>query len=61
MAQTPNVNIGIDPFDDKKKAFEASDYHLTQEIATEHVWGPAEIENRQNRLSELAVKAWPLR
>ena len=61
LAQRPNVNIGNDPFDDKKKAFEASDYHLTQEIATEHVWGPAEIENRQNRLSELAVKAWPLR
>ena len=60
LAQTPNAYIGNDPFDDKKRVFKASDYDLTKEIATEHVWGPAEIEKRQDRLSELAVKAWPL-
>ena len=60
LAETPNNDIGNDPFDDKKKVFEASNYQLTKEIATEHVWGPAEIEGRQDRLSKLAVKAWPL-
>ena len=60
LPQTPNADIGNAPFDDKKKAFEASEYYLTQEIATEPVWGPAEIEKRQSRLSELAVRAWSL-
>ena len=56
LAGTPNKDIGNDPFDEKKKVFELSDYQLTREIMIEHVWGPAEIEKRQNRLSELAVK-----
>ena len=60
LAQTPNANIGNAPFDDKKQVFAASEYHLTQEIATELVWGPAEIEKRQDRMSELAIEAWPL-
>ena len=57
---TPNKDIGNDPFDEKKQVFELSDYQLTKEIVIEHVWGPAEIEKRQDRLAELAVKAWPL-
>ena len=60
LAQTPNADIGNDPFDDKKEVFQASEYQLTREIASEQTWGPAEIEDRQRRLSDLAVKAWPL-
>ena len=61
LAESPNADIGNDPFDKKKEGFEASDYQLTKEIANGDVWGPAEIEKRQYRLSELAIKAWPLR
>ena len=61
LAGKPNRSIGNDPFEEKKRVFEASNYRLTEEVATERVWGPAEIEKRQGRLSELAVRAWPLR
>lgn len=61
LAGTPNADIGNDPFDEKKEVLRESDYQLTKEIAAEQVWGPIEIEKRQHRLSEVAVKAWPLR
>lgn len=60
LAQTPNSSVGNAPFEDKKTVFAASEYQLTREISTEDVWGPAEIEERQDRLSKLAVTAWPL-
>ena len=60
LAATLNRDIGNDSFDEKKPVLESSDYQLTKEISTEKVWSPAEIEKRQDRLSQLAVKAWPL-
>ena len=60
LTATINSDIGNDSFEDKKDVFNESEYELTKEIATEHVWGPAEIEDRQERFSKIAVKAWPL-
>jgi len=60
LAQTPNSRVGNAPFEEKKTVLQASEYQLTREISLEQVWGPAEIEERQDRLSKLAVTAWPL-
>ena len=60
LTGTLNRDIGNDPFGYKREILALSDYQLTKEIADEQVWGPAEIERRQERLSQLAVKAWPL-
>ena len=58
---TVNSSIGIARFDEKKQVFQTAEYDLTREVATERTWSPSEIEQRQAGLSELAVKAWPLR
>ena len=55
-----NRNLRNNSFDEKRKVYETSEYLLTHEIAEEQTWGPAEIEKRQRRLSELAVRAWPM-
>ena len=60
LAGTINRDIGNDPFEEKRKFLEASEYYLTRELANETEWTPAEIEKRQIWLSELALKAWPL-
>ena len=61
LAATLNRNIGNDPFHQKREVLGSSDYQLTREVVLENVWGPTEIEKRQDRLAELAIKAWPLR
>jgi hypothetical protein len=30
-------------------------------VAKEKEWGPKQIESRQKRLAELAVKTWPIK
>ena len=60
LSATLNRDIGNDSFDEKRGIFGESEYQLTKEITLQQTWGPAEIENRQKRLSDLAVKAWPL-
>ena len=60
LAGTLNTDIGNHSFNEKRKTFKTSDYRLTKEIALKQMWGPPQIEKRQDRLSELSVKAWPL-
>jgi hypothetical protein len=55
-----NSTIGNGSFADKKKVFEKSAYDLTLEVSRESSWGETEIEARQERLANLAVKTWPL-
>ncbi len=61
LRNTSNSELGNAPFEDKREIFASSSYELTKEISSESEWGPAEIENRQERLAELAIEAWPLR
>ena len=60
LQSSSNSELGNAPFEEKKKVFALSTYRLTKEISSEQDWGPTEIENRQERLSELAIAAWPL-
>jgi Protein of unknown function DUF262/Protein of unknown function (DUF1524) len=54
-----NVKIGGSGFSEKKKVFAKSPLLLTQAIAKFAKWGPAEIDERQETLADLAVKIWP--
>ena len=60
LSGTLNQAIGNEAFASKKPTLATSSYELTKEVSTEATWGPGKIENRQNRLAELAVQAWPL-
>jgi hypothetical protein len=54
-----NAKIGGNGFAEKKKAFVKSPLLLTQAISKFAKWGPAEIDERQEALADLAVKIWP--
>ena len=54
-----NAKIGGIGFSDKKKVFAKSPLLLTQAVAKFAKWGPAEIDERQEALSDLALKIWP--
>lgn len=57
---TQNSMIGNKSFADKKPILKASGYLLTSQIADKNSWGVNEINERQIKLAELAVKTWPL-
>lgn len=45
-------------FVDKKRVYEKSAYLLTQRLAKYAQWSPASIEDRQNKMAELAIHIW---
>lgn len=53
--------IGNKGFAAKKKHYADSEFLITKELATVSDWGIAEIAERQARLAEQAVKAWPVK
>jgi hypothetical protein len=56
-----NSNRGNDSFKTAKKYYAKSDFRLTKELAAiGDEWNEEAIKVRQERLAELAVKAWPL-
>ena len=54
-----NAKIGGDGFAEKKKVFAKSPLLLTQAVSKFAQWGPAQIDERQEALADLAVKIWP--
>jgi len=60
LTGTVNSKLGNVNFNEKQPAFAQSKYSLTHEVASYNDWGIAEIEARQKRLAELAVKTWKL-
>lgn len=60
MRERMNALIGNDSFDEKRPHLAASNYELTAEMGKATSWGVDEIEARQRRLAELAVKSWPI-
>jgi hypothetical protein len=56
-----NVEGGNDGFVQKKAIYAASDFQLTKMISECALWGPAEVEQRQKQLAQLAVTTWPNR
>jgi hypothetical protein len=60
LKATSNSIIGNNSFEDKKIVLGQSGLVLTREIASQLFWGPDEINRRQEKLAELAVRTWPL-
>ena len=60
LQATKNNAIGNKGFNEKKPILKASEYNLTSQVAKNTVWGATEINKRQKKLAELAVKTWSL-
>jgi len=56
-----NTDAGNDSFKYKKSFYKKSNYILTKEISKNKTWDKKAIEDRQIKLSQLAVTAWPLK
>jgi len=54
-----NSHIGNKDFREKKRFFRSSDIELTKALCDYTEWGIAEINDRQEKLSEIAVRIWP--
>jgi Protein of unknown function DUF262/Protein of unknown function (DUF1524) len=59
LTRKVNAAIGNNGFSEKKSILLQSGYALTKIVAEKEVWGIKEIEDRQNLLAKLAIKAWP--
>lgn len=55
-----NARLGDASFLEKKKAYRASTFLITQEIGEYREWDMSQIQKRQNKLAELAPKVWPI-
>lgn len=60
MRASDNANLRSMSFADKKPVYAASPYSLTSQIAEMDEWTEREIETRQRKLAEFAVRAWPI-
>lgn len=60
LQQTPNSSMPNDSFASKKPFLESSEFSLTSDLATIDVWDPNAIDSRQEIMSDLAIKAWPV-
>lgn len=59
MLAKDNWNVRSATFHEKREVYRRSPYVLTSEVADYDEWTPTTIVERQERLAELAVKAWP--
>lgn len=55
---TPNRKGGSEAFSEKRPTYAASAFELTKHLAQTSDWNPQEIESRQARLVDLAVRTW---
>lgn len=55
-----NAELGNSAFDEKKRKLQNTHFELSRGLLTEEVWGPQQIEDRSERLAELALKRWAM-
>lgn len=60
LQASKNAAIGNKPFKDKLPIYKDSAYLLTREVAKNSKWGVDEINERQEKLADLAVRTWPI-
>jgi len=61
MTVKTNEKAGNDAFKIKKGLLKKSEYKLTSSIAKCPKWDRSAIEDRQEHLADLAIKAWPIK
>ena len=60
MTKSGNNVVGSKGFADKKATIVKAGLELTKAIGGQQTWGPAEIEDRQKQLAQIAIMAWPI-
>lgn len=60
LDQRQNARAGSDPFDQKKRAYESSEYVMTNRICDYDDWSYDKIEDRSKQLAELIVDSWSI-
>lgn len=60
LRATTNSDLKSAPFEAKRAAYGESTFELTRQIADEREWTPETINERQETMAGLALKAWPL-
>lgn len=60
LQRTPNSRLGNKPFAEKKKVLSASEYKTTKQVGAESAWAPKQIEERQDKLAQIAVTVWAI-
>jgi uncharacterized protein with ParB-like and HNH nuclease domain len=60
MSSKLNADIGNISFAEKKEFYSTSSFSLTRRIATKDKWGIEEINERQDAMANLALKAWKI-
>lgn len=60
LRASENSDLKSATFLEKKAIYSQSPYVLTHQIAAYEDWTPASVADRQNQLSKLAIKAWPI-
>lgn len=60
LASKINSSIGNDSFENKVKAYKDSAFHFTKTISDATKWTKVEIENRQEKMADVAVKHWAI-
>lgn len=58
LQKSQNERLGNDPFSSKKSVLARSQLLLTNEAGQVPDWSPANIEARQAKLAQIAVRAW---
>lgn len=59
LSPDDNLKLGNKGFADKRKVYVKSPLLLTQNVGSFAKWGPADIDQWQEQLSDIAVKIWP--
>lgn len=60
MRASDNSVLKSAPFEEKKAILVDAPYSLTAQIGERSDWTPAAIQERQETLAELALRAWPV-
>lgn len=58
LSSKKNSELGNQGFAKKKATLAASEFVLTKEVGEADNWGPDEIDARQGKLAEMALKVW---
>ena len=61
LKKSLNSSIGNQGFEVKKNQYQTSDYLITKEIVGYASWSVENILKRQKELSQIAIKAWPMK
>jgi hypothetical protein len=60
MKSTDNSAANSDSFGEKRDIYAEASYVLTRELGDLDDWEPSNIDERQRKLAEIAVHAWPI-